>query len=240
MKLLLTRPDGRNHAMAESLTVRGIPFLVCPLLEVTQVAAPHCQTLLDSADIVIFISTNAVKYADQQLEHWPSQPRYYAVGNATHQALQQLDVSAIPTPEDNQQTEGLLSLDGLQAEVVHGKRVVIVRGVGGRETLAEQLQAMGASVSYCQVYQRSCPSYDKQSVLNIWQEFGIDTIVITSGEALVNLISLTTKENFSWLQACHIIVPSIRVEQQANKSGFRYITNAGAANDQAVLNALSL
>lgn len=226
--------------MAESLTLRGIPFLVCPLLEVTQVAAPHCQTLLNSADIVIFISTNAVKYAEQQLEHWPVHNHYYAVGHATHQALHQLGISATPTPADNQQTEGLLSLPGLQAAAIDGKNIVIVRGVGGRETLAEQLQALGANVSYCQVYQRSCPSYDKASVVNIWQAFGIDTIVITSGEALVNLISLTTKENFSWLQACHIIVPSIRVEQQANKSGFRYITNAGAANDQAVLAALSL
>ncbi len=211
-----------------------------PLLQVAAIAAPQLNQQLAAADIVIFISTNAVTFAQTSVPVWPTSPQYYAVGQATTQALRALGINAYSTPEDNQQTEGLLSLDGLQPAVVAGKRVVIVRGVGGRETLAQQLQDFGAHVEYCEVYQRQCPAYDNQALIQAWRDFGVDTIVITSGEALVNLINLVTKENFSWLLACHIIVPSIRVEQQANKSGFRYITNAGAANDQAVLAALSL
>ncbi|MCH1921444.1 uroporphyrinogen-III synthase [Shewanella sp. A3A] len=240
MKLLLTRPAGRNDAMIGSLKQREIPFMETPLLQISAIAAPQLNQQLAAADIVIFISTNAVTCAQTSVSHWPTTAQYYAVGQATTQALAALGITAHSTPLDNQQTEGLLSLDGLQPAAVRGKRIVIVRGVGGRETLAQQLQTFGAQLQYCEVYQRQCPPYDSQTLVKSWRDFGIDTIVITSGEALVNLINLVTKENFSWLLACHIIVPSIRVEQQANKSGFRYITNAGAANDQAVLAALSL
>ncbi|KFZ37732.1 uroporphyrinogen III synthase [Shewanella mangrovi] len=239
MKILLTRPQGRNQSMTESLTQKGIPFLVTPLLAVSALTQ-QASASLATADIIIFISTNAVKYVAPPVNGWPTDCQFYAVGDATLQSLQKLGFNAIGTPADNQQTEGLLSLPGLQPDVVTNKNIVIVRGVGGRETLAQQLSDYGAHVSYCEVYRRHCPEYDKSAVLQDWQQFGIDTIVLTSGEALTNLLSLISEENFSWLQACHIIVPSIRVQQQAHEAGLSFVLNAGAANDAAILKALSL
>ncbi|QSX34062.1 uroporphyrinogen-III synthase [Shewanella avicenniae] len=239
MKILLTRPDGRNQSMAESLTEQGIPFLVTPLLAVSALPQPS-TALLESADILIFISTNAVQYLTCSADVLSANCQVYAVGDATLHALQKRDIKAFGTPADNQQTEGLLTLAGLQPDAVTHKNIVIVRGVGGRETLAEQLSSFGAKVSYYEVYRRHCPEYDRLAIINEWQQFGIDTIMLTSGEALTNLISLTSEENFSWLQACHIIVPSIRVQQQAHEAGLSFVVNAGAANDAAMLKALSL
>ncbi|NMH65158.1 uroporphyrinogen-III synthase [Shewanella salipaludis] len=241
MRVLLTRPDGRNAAMAAALSARGIAHLVTPLLAVEPLSGAALEAglnRLQTADILIFISTNAVHYAlSSRSRPLPSQA-CYAVGDATWQALSQLGIAAVKAPDEQQQTEGLLTLPALRE--VKGKRIVIVRGQGGRETLAEQLQARGAEVSYLEVYRRVCPPLEPQQILAQWQAFGIDTILVTSGEILENLLELVPKELFSWLRACHIIVPSPRISAQASAAGLTRVSQAKGANTQAMLDALKL
>lgn len=246
MKVLLTRPAGRNQSMVDALTTRGIEHWVTPMLLVaaTEQAAPPMFT---RADMIIAISANAVSFAHDALSKvqpltssaqvWP-QAVYFAVGQATRDALQQIGIQALEAPQECQQTEGLLQLPQLQQ--IQGKQIVIIRGVGGREALAEQLTARGAKVVYWEVYQRVTPLLDGNTVCLQWLAFGIDTIVVTSGEVLDNLFNLVPKELFAWLRSCHIIVPSIRVEAQARAFGMSNVTNANAANSQAVLNALQI
>ncbi len=241
MKILLTRPDGRNQSMIDALSERQIPFVVSPLLEVVATDDIHNQAAIDAfnqADMVIFISTNAVEFAAQALKNqFPLSVTYFAVGKATFDALAAYGIAAMEAPQECQQTEGLLTLAPLQQ--IDGKNITIVRGVGGREALAQQLKVRGANVSYWQVYQRALPALEQGLPLS-WQQQDIDTIVITSGEILSNLIALVPKELFDWLLACHIIVPSERVYQQALQAGFTQVTNARAANTHAVLSALGL
>ncbi|WP_394201695.1 uroporphyrinogen-III synthase [Shewanella waksmanii] len=238
MTVLLTRPEGRNQSMIEALTQKKVPHFTTPLLEVQPFKdQPAALNAFLQADIIIFISTNAVAYAAHLCPQFPN-AHYFAVGDATYRALAELGIAAEQAPADNQQTEGLLTLASLQK--LNDVNVCIVRGVGGRETLAEQLQSRGANLSYWQVYQRQCPTLDAKQIVADWQQHQVDTIVVTSGEILANLINLVPKEQFAWLQACHIIVPSIRVYQQAQAAGLNQLTNAKAANKDAVLAALGL
>ncbi|AQS38237.1 uroporphyrinogen-III synthase [Shewanella psychrophila] len=216
--------------------------MVTPLLQVEATQTEHKShgmALLQHADIIIFISTNAVKFAAKAIKQtWPSKTQFYAVGEATLKALSQCGISAQEAPQDSQQTEGLLTLPKLQS--LSKKKIVIVRGVGGREALASELTHRGADVSYWEVYRRTCPTLTSVSNAQAWQHAKIDTIVVTSGEILDNLIKLVPKELFAWLRACHIIVPSSRVQEQAIANGFQHVTNAKAANCKAVLAALGL
>lgn len=241
MKLLLTLPEGRNQSMAEALSQRDVPFTIAPLLAVVannEADHEHKKKLFYQSDIIIFISTNAVEYADIALSSaWPKDKQYFAVGQATYCALKDKGIVAFEAPESCQQTEGLLTLAQLQA--ITGQQITIVRGVGGRETLASELADRGAKVDYWEVYRRACPQLDPHTPYE-WREQAIDTIVITSGEILANLITLVPKELFAWLHACHIIVPSARVYDQAIAAGFTRVTNAKAANRDAVLTALGL
>ncbi|TVO97746.1 uroporphyrinogen-III synthase [Shewanella algae] len=242
MRVLLTRPEGRNHAMEQALTERGIPFMVTPLLAVEAMEDKGISPaeVLD-ADIIVFVSTNAVHFGTQALNApWPSHIQYFAVGEATFEAFAQYGIRGHKAPDDNQQTEGLLTLPGLQPEAVKHKKVVIIRGNGGREVLGQTLQQYGASVQFWEVYRRTCPAYDAVQLVKEWQGFGIDTIVLSSAESLMNLIRLLPKEYFAWLQACHIIVPSIRVVDKAVVAGLAQVTDATAANSKAVLKALRL
>ena len=238
MKVLLTRPEGRNQDMIEQLEKLQVAHLVTPLLavEATQQAVP--RHFFD-ANNLIFISTNAVKFTAEKLQNkFPPQCRYFAVGQATADALKRFNLSVFTAPEESQDSEGLLSLPELQD--VNKQSFIICRGSGGRETIAEALLLRGATVCYWDVYQRTSPQFHQQPIYQQWTEFGIDTIVVTSGEILTNLITVIPKELFAWLHSCHIIVPSNRVELQANALGLHRVTNANGANTQAVLAALGL
>ncbi|WP_025823364.1 uroporphyrinogen-III synthase [Shewanella marina] len=237
MKVLLTRPQGRNQAMQTALEQHGVPYMVTPLLSVVATQQALSKSALADADVIIFISTNAVKFAQQQLNQpWPQQARYYAVGQATFDAMQAIGLQGEQAPLDCQQTEGLLTLASLHQ--LNNQNIVIIRGVGGREDLATQLKQRGATVQYWQVYQRVCPPLSDATLPFQWQDFGIDTIVITSGAVLDNLLSLTPKELFPWLHSCLIIVPSNRVAAKATQMGFAQVIDAKAANCQAVMAAL--
>ncbi|WP_153914184.1 uroporphyrinogen-III synthase [Shewanella sp. TC10] len=238
MKVLLTRPEGRNQAMVQQLKTKGVDCIVTPLLAVAPTHFSIDTHQLSTSDCIIFISTNAVHFAALSLNNNFPDCRYYAVGQATADALRQFNIEAEVAPQDNQDSEGLLSLNSLSE--IKNQHIVIIRGVGGRETIAEQLTLRQAKVNYWEVYQRVMPKLDAQSVCSQWQTAKIDTIVVTSGEVLVNLINLVPKELFAWLQSCHIIVPSHRVEQRAKTAGFCHVTNANGANTEAVIQALSL
>ncbi|MCL1148190.1 uroporphyrinogen-III synthase [Shewanella marinintestina] len=240
MKVLLTRPEGRNQLMIEALTQRNVSYFVTPLLNVqptSNLDAARINSTLKQADIVIFISTNAVTFSSQAINHqWPQSAHYLAVGNATYAALKQIGIEAEKAPDDCQQTEGLLTLDSLSN--IDGKHIVIVRGQGGREDLATELSLRGAQMNYWEAYKRGCPPLDTSQICQQWQSFGINTIIITSGEILDNLVKTVPKELFAWLQTCHIIVPSSRVYEKAKAFGLQQITNAKAANTNAMLTAL--
>jgi uroporphyrinogen-III synthase len=239
MKVLLTRPQGRNQAMEEQLSQRDVAYFVTPLLAVIETDESIADAVLAHTDNLLFISTNAVDFAATKLHHnFPSHCRYFAVGQATADSLAHYNIHAISAPEDSQDSEGLLSLP--QFQHVDKQSFIIVRGLGGREMLAEQLQLRGATVNYWQVYQRARPTLDAKQMTQQWKSFGIDTIVVTSGEILSNLVDLVPKELFAWLRSCHIIVPSNRVELQAKAMGLSRITNANGANYQAILASLSL
>ncbi|MGS0682756.1 uroporphyrinogen-III synthase [Shewanella sp. 125m-7] len=242
MKILLTRPEGRNQLMIEALAQRNVSYFITPLLNVQSTSnldAKQVDITLKQADIIIFISTNAVSFASKAIDNqWPKSAHYLAVGDATYAALKQIGITAEKAPEDCQQTEGLLTLASLTD--VDSKHIVIVRGQGGREDLATELTNRGAVLSYWEVYKRGCPTLDADNICLQWQSFGIDTIIITSGEILDNLVKTVPKELFAWLRTCHIIVPSSRVYEKAKAYGLVQISNATAANTNAMLTALSL
>lgn len=241
MKLLLTRPTGRNRAMQDALAAREVSCSVFPLLEIK--ANPKRKnitllTQLSQADIAIFISTNAVKYACFAFEQFlPANCQIFAVGEATFDAINATGHTCIQTPCDNQKTEGLLQLAELSN--IENKNIVIVRGCGGRESLAKHLTERGANVTYWETYYRTYPTLKFEQIYQ-WQQIEIDTIIITSGEMLQQLIIQIPPQLWDWFSQCHFVVPSQRVYEIALKKGLTHITNAHAANTQAILSALRL
>ena len=124
-------------------------------------------------------------------------------------------------------SEGLLQL--LPASGVTGEKVMIVRGSGGRELLAETLNARGVSVRYLEVYQRVPVSYEDLGQL----PDGV-VVVVTSGEILTQF----TDQVGGRLNRFKLVVPSQRIAALAESLGGEQVTIAADASDQALYDAV--
>src|SRR5438874_1776354 len=82
-------------------------------------------------------------------------------------------------------------LERTEMQHVAGKRVLIVRGEGGRELLGESLAARGALVEYAQCYRRVRPAIDAAPLLAAWRRGELDAVTVLSAQALDNFIDLT-------------------------------------------------
>lgn len=72
-----------------------------------------------------------------------------------------------------------------------------------------------------------------------WQRRGVTTLVVTSGEMLQQLWTLTPQwYRDSWLLGCELLVVSERLAQLARELGWRNIRVADGADNDALLRAL--
>lgn len=240
MTPLVVRPRPQADALAARLRAAGHAPLVHPLLELRP--GDDLASLshhLQHAQIAIVVSRHAVLFARDFLlqtgQTWPN-IEYFAVGEASAEALREAGLTG--TFPVDPRSEGLLALPGLQA--VAGKRVVILRGNGGRELIADTLRERGADVTCLSVYHRHYPHQDGELLCRQWQQAGLDSLLVTSGELLDALLTATPVEYREWLLRLPLFVPSPRIAEQAAQAGFLDITTARGADHDALLAALEL
>ena len=230
-RILVTRPAGdASDMLCAALKMDGYEVFSQPLLvlkRLPQLPVAQCQMLLnlDLYQHVIFISSNAVHFGMALIEdHWPQLPvalTWYAIGAATASRLEHF---------------GIVALALLQN--VRDQRVLIVKGQGGRETLAQELTRRGALVEELPCYCRSLPEMPAGELAANVIQWGIDVIMITSGEGLSNLQVLLSPAETTKLNGIGLIVPSQRVAHMAQTAGFNQIVTAENASDLAMLRAL--
>lgn len=219
--IILTRPAGRGDELVEQLRTVGLSVHVLPLLRLNPLPIPDLSAV-KIPDQLIFISPSA---ADHAMAHLPvtwKQATLLAVGRGTAKQLALLGWPNARVPV-HEASEGLLSLDCLSS--VNHQHIVIVRGEGGREYLAHELRARGASVQYLEVYSRSGPEPEHvQQLKQLCQKPAI--VVVSSGEALNKLCAIIPAPTLKQLSA---IVVSDRLQEMAD-TRFRQVINAGGAD----------
>lgn len=130
----------------------------------------------------------------------------------------------------------MLKLDILKR--VKGKKVVILRGNGGRELIYETLKSRGAQVSYLEVYKRQNLAFDSDLFVPFWQDKHIQQLVITSSGQLSYFVSQLTQAQLNWALGLQLYVPSARIANEAQQIGFVHITNTGSASNKDLLATL--
>jgi len=227
IRVLVTRPAQQAAEFCAAIESEAGIALRLPLLAIqandNETAKQRCHSVADY-DLVIFISTNAVSYALPLLPHtdWPGQTRIAAIGRATADTLESASLNVDVLPERASNSEAML--EALACEDLHDKRVLIVRGKGGRETLAKGLGAKGAIVDYAEVYQRVCPDVAPGQLASLLQG-GIDIITVASGETLFNLTATIKNSDLDVKQTqdlldLPLVVASGRIAELASQSGF--------------------
>ena len=230
-KVLVTRSQPGADSLAAALKEAGYQPRITSVIRIE--ATPYLNSLkeLENYSLFIFISAAAVRLATEIISYLQGDknPEIYAIGPETERQLRLVSLNSnCPERADS---EGLLALTSLLA--IGGKRVLIICGRRGRETLQQQLRDRGAEVDRAEVYQRLPAPV-------VLQDMGdLDAVIISSGEGLrcfLNLIrnipGQVLEQNPGWLP---MLVPSHRVANQARIAGVKDIIVCEGASSEAVL-----
>ena len=235
--IAVTRPRAQAAPLADAIAGAGGTPLLFPLLDILPVADPLALEAdvagLPGAALAIFISPNAVAHAlPLILAHgpWPVGLVPAAVGQGTVKALAARGVTGCIAPRERFDSEALLALPELAGERVSGKRVVIFRGDGGRELLADTLRARGATVECVACYRRAGPAGGVDILLERWRAGRLDALTVSSSEGLRHLLDLLDDEGRSFLARTPVFVPHARIAENARASGLQKIILTDAAD----------
>ena len=251
LNVLITRPQQRAAQLCAALrdagaSVRHLPLLAMePLQEGSDrkylQRNRELALQLDVYQRVVCVSVTAVEYGLDWLENfWPQWPRgltWWGVGVATAEALVARGLQA-GQPGGAMNSEALLAMPGWQDQDMAGERVLIVRGVGGRDYLAGELVRRGARVDFLECYRRVLPvTLDTQTLREAacWAH----AIGVSSGETLQYLEQLWQVDGRLPAElAATLVMPGERVTGLARAAGFAHCLTAENASTEATVAAL--
>lgn len=251
--VVVTRPLGQANKLKTLIEAQGGKVVLFPLIAITALDdySVFDQTLADLAqyDWIIFISSNAVQNGMPRLlkvfNDIPKNLKFAAIGPVTAAELREFGVQHVLIPEGRFDSESLLALP--QMQYVKDKRCMIVRGVGGRDVLAETLTSRGAAVKFAECYQRVNPQSDAGVLHALWQNKQLDALVVTSSEAMRHLLDVARSKfqsddlqkmrTVSWLEDTAICINHARIAEEAASINLK-VHVAEAPGDEAMLQCL--
>lgn len=248
LHIAVTRPVNQAASICELIEHHGGEALMFPLLAISALddysTFEHTIASLEQADWAIFISTNAVDYALPRIlkkfGRVPNNIKFAAIGHQTAKALEHYGVHRVLIPQTRFDSESLLSLAEMQD--VANKAIFIVRGVGGRDVLAETLKSRGADVIFAECYRRINPQTDTHVLSNLWQQQKLDAMIVTSSEAMRNLLDLPDIQDHTneceWLRHITLCVNHARIAELPLKLGLKVCVTE-APGDDAMIKCLS-
>lgn len=230
-RVLVARPLAQSAELLRLLAAAGFDAGHLPLMEIE--TRPDALAALPqqaaAADCLVFVSPSAIDQA------WPAlqaldlaAKRLICVGRASAAKLAALSGRTVLHPAEGSDSEALLALPELAD--MRGQRVLIVRGVGGRPLLAQQLSARGAAVDFAEIYLRrdgapDWPAFDRAPP---------DAIIVTSGEIVEQLFRLAGSSRIRTLQCLLYCVPHARVADRLAAQGATRIMTTRAEDSALV------
>ncbi|MFM0134725.1 fused uroporphyrinogen-III synthase HemD/membrane protein HemX [Caballeronia grimmiae] len=257
--VVITRPAGQSSGLIERLHRAQFDAFEFPLIDIAPVAddAP-LRAALDELygperyALVVFVSPNAIDHAFGRLfAPWPADVPVAVVGPGSVAALARQGVSAsghrVISPSA-EHADPRFDSEALYAAIeaqfgtngLEGKRVLIVRGDGGREWLADRLAEAGARVEKAAAYRRLLPEPSMQKWERIHALLAGEphAWLLTSSEGVRNLDELArehlTADEIARLKRAPVLCPHPRIAEAARQTGFDRITVSGAGDERIV------
>lgn len=281
---ILTRPDGQADGFARALNIEGIDTLAFPLLHIAAQTDAAALSALDRAlrslpsyALTVFVSPNAVAHALARFVHlhsrdnrdtadaragdlWPRALPVAVVGPGSAQALAEAGIAPprhrviVPPGGPAARFDSEALLEQIDLAALAGRRVLLVRGDGGRELLAETLRAHGAQVDIVSAYTRRAPQPDALAWAALEARMALPgpcVWVLTSSEAVRHLATLLaarygtrdgvhtpgTPQVLAQILATPCLTSHARIADAARAAGFDRITQC-APGDENLLAAL--
>ncbi|MFN0040582.1 MAG: uroporphyrinogen-III synthase [Burkholderiales bacterium] len=236
--VLITRPAQQAATLAGLIRGLGGKPLLFPAIEIEEIADREIAGVLErmeAYDLVVFVSPNAARVAmdcARRLGSTFSRSRLAAIGPGTAAELEAAGVGQILMPAEGFDSEALYRKITL---ALHGnRRVLLVRGEGGREWLGKTLREDGVSVEELICYRRVKPTAGMESVLPRWLRGDRIACMATSGQVVENLFEMAGLAGQPWLRRTPFFVPHARVARTAFKHGVTSIFVAGVGDPALV------
>ena len=241
--VVITRPQDQAGKLSLAIEHEGGTAILFPMIAIAPLNDYHQfeETLeqLKHADWAIFISSNAVQNAFPHITirypKLPKQLKFAAIGPQTATELTLHGVKNVLIPATRFDSEALLALNEMHHVSI--QKVVIFRGIGGREVLADTLKARGAEVIFAECYQRVNPQSDCSLIERLWQEGQCHAMVVTSSEAMRYLIKMTHNATDHWIRQIKICVNHARIAEDITALELQVFV-AEAPGDEAMLRCL--
>jgi uroporphyrinogen-III synthase len=246
MRLVVTRPRAQADALVAELQARAVDAVALPLIDIRAPADPQplqqAWQGLQSLHLLMFVSANAVQHFMRLRppgQRWPAGLLAASTGPGTSLALRAAGVSEPALVEPLGEVFDSEALwERLRTRDWKGRRVLVVRGEGGRDWLAEQLGQAGAEVGFVAAYQRVLPQLDpsaqalldaarEQPAQHLWQ--------FSSSQAVDHLAQLAPGGDWAGSSA---LAPHPRIVAALQRLGFGQVRRA-AVDAQALAAALA-
>ena len=237
--ILVTRPLAQVDKLQILLKEENLDYALFPAFEVNKLI-PNMPR--EFYDLIIFISVNAVIYAHEYLPQLLAKnQKIFAVGPITANKLMSVGVRVDAYPKENASSDSLLALE--ECKSIKDKRILIVRGQGGAETLKTELELYNNYVDYLEVYERirlDVSELHHQSIEIFMQaEHGI--VLANSNQTLLNTVFLVESiepNRVNRFKQYPLIVISARIKQYALALGFDKVYIASGIGDKEVIDYL--
>lgn len=237
--ILVTRPAARAVRLCDRIRQAGGEAVFFSTLEIISISHMDStsiafeETNIINSNVLVFVSPTAVEHGlDRFRACWPAGVTVAAVGGGTARALRERGVDSILAPLQGADSEALAALPELRD--MAGRRVVIIRGEGGRAWLADTLRARGARVDYAECYRRVCPDTDIAPLVARWRGGSIAAVTITSRQALDNLFAMLPDDALELARKTPLFAVHARLAEHAFTLGFGEIVTTGAGDDAIV------
>jgi uroporphyrinogen-III synthase len=169
----VTRPRAQADDWVQRLRGHGVDAVALPLIEIASSEHPELVRAawndLPHCGAAVFVSPNAVEqfFALRPAQaSWPAEVLAATTGPGSDAALDKAGVPAAQriAPRDDAAQFDSESLWGrIKDRPWNGARVLIVRGDGGREWLAERFREAGAQVDFVAAYHRCVPTLNAEA-----------------------------------------------------------------------------
>lgn len=244
LTILVTRPKPQGQILCRYIEEAGGKAIFLPTIEILPLANPtkiqEYRAKLGQYDWLIFISPQSVYQSIQWIrpmwETLSTYPKLAAIGQGTADALSEEGFVVDLMPFFQWTSEGLLEVDEFQA--IEGKKIAIIKGIGGRAVLKDELSKRGALVTEIEVYKRELPKVNRDLIQELLQKNTINAIVITSNDVLKNLTVLLGDEGYKLILDIPLIVISERIQRYAKELGATKIFIAKNASHNAMIEFL--
>lgn len=242
LRVLVTRPAHQADNLCDKIDQLDAKALRFPTIEIK--ISDKCQSTLTinntikQYDIALFVSQNAVHHAFQFIhaESLPKQLKIGVIGKGSLASLNNYGIQSQAIPSQTYNSEGLLSSQ-LLSDVQH-KKVIIFRGQAGRNLLGDTLIERGATVTYCEVYQRCLPQIDENTYEEIFK-INIDIAIFTSSEGLKHAFKMLKEKDAQTLLNTPWLLISERMKKTAYNLGHNSdIIIAQQASDDGIISSL--